>query len=395
MSFDEKSNLRTPPLGRRLRLGFVGGGRGGLVGEWHFSGARLSKHWDVVAGALSSRPDNAAASARDWMIDATRSYTDFHKMAAAEAARPDGIEAVSICTPNASHAAIAEAFLTAGIDVILDKPMTTTVEDARRLVDLSLSTGRVVVMTYPFAQHAMVRQARALIAQGAVGAVRQVHVEYLQEWNAAPQEFVGAVWRQDPAKVGRSSIIGDIGTHAYNLLHAVTGRDVTEVRADMHVCGAAKPLPDTAFVNLRLSNGAPGMLHVSQAAPGQYCGLQLRVWGEKGGIEWDQEKPEVLKYVPLGGAEQHFIRGSGNGMLPEAEELVHLPRGHGEALTDAWANLYALAGVAIAARRSGVAVDNARLKLSLAEDGLRGMLFIDACADSHEGGGIWTRMQAI
>lgn len=392
MSFDAKSELRRPPLGRRLRLGFVGGGRGGLVGDWHASGARLSNHWEIVAGALSSKPENAAASARDWMIPPDRSYADYREMAAQEAARDDGVEAVSIVTPNFTHAEIASAFLKAGIDVILDKPMTTTVADARTLVELCRETGRVLVMTYPYAHHAMVRQAQGLIRNGAIGTVRQVHVEYLQDWNTAPPSFVGALWRQDPAKVGRSSVIGDIGTHAYHLLCVVTGLDVSEVRADMHVCGGEKPLHDTAFVNLRLTNGAPGLLHVSQAAPGQYCGLRLRVWGDKGAIEWDQEKPEHVKHVPLGQPEQYFVRSHGDGILPEAARLVHMPHGHGEALTDAWANLYAEAGVAIAAKRSGEALPDGTVQLSGAEEGLRGMLFIDACADSHEAGGDWATL---
>lgn len=395
MSFNTKTNLRYPPLGRRQRLGFVGGGRGGLVGDWHYNGARLSNHWDVVAGALSSRPDNAHASARDWFIDPARSYTDFRVMAEQEAGREDGIEAVSIVTPNWTHAEMAIAFMQAGIDVILDKPMTTTVDDARKVLAVTQETARVLVMTYPYTHHAMVRQAQTMISNGAIGAVRQVHVEYLQEWNTAPQEMTEAPWRQIPEKVGRSSIIGDIGTHAYHLLHVVTGLDVAELRADMHICGGDKALPDTAFVNLRLSNDAPGLMHVSQAAPGQYCGLRLRVWGDKGAIEWDQEKPEYLKYVPLDQQEQVFVRSYGNGILPEAARLVHLPHGHGEALTVAWSNLYAEAAIAIAARRSGELATEGLFQLSGAEDGLRGMLFTEACADSHEAGGVWTKMQAI
>lgn len=389
MSFTDRSNLRQPPLGRRLRLGFAGGGRGGLVGEWHHAGARLSNHWQVVGGALSSRPENAVLSGRDWMIDPARSYSDFRRMATEEAARPDGVEAVTICTPNASHAEIALAFLEAGIDVILDKPMTSVLADAETLVARAAALNRLVVMTYPYRHYPMIAQARALIDRGEIGAVRQLHVEYLQEWNVGAADPAAPAWRQDPAQVGRSAIIGDIGTHAYNLLKAATGHDLQALRAEMHVCGGAKPLPDTAFVSLRLDNGAPGMMHVSQAAIGQYCGLRLRIWGETGAIDWDQEMPERLRVVRLGQAEQIVIRGSGNGMLPEGEALAHLPRGHGEALTDAWANLYALAGLAIARHRSGEAVDLAALGLSGAQDGLAGMRFIDACADSAEAGAVW------
>ncbi|MDK1493602.1 Gfo/Idh/MocA family oxidoreductase [Sinorhizobium sp. 7-81] len=390
-----KCNLRNPLLGRRLRLGFVGGGRGGLVGQWHSAGARLSNHWEVLAGALSSDPDNAHASAAEWMIATNRSYSDWNEMAEAEAERDDGIEAVSIVTPNWTHHRIAAAFLKAGIDVILDKPMTTTVSDARELLELQRATGRVVVMTYPHAHHAMVRQAKHMIRNGAVGTIRQAHVEYAQEWatSPVPDRGKGAIWRRDPEKVGRASTTADVGTHAYHLLHTMTGQDIASVRAEFHNCGAPQPMEDTAFVNFRLENGAPGILWVTQAAPGQYCGLRIRVWGDKGGLDWDQEKPEVLRYVPLGEQEQIFIRGRGNGILPEAERLTHLPRGHGEAAVDAWANLYAEAGVAIASRRAGYALPEGSVELSGAEDGLKGMLFIDACADSHESGGSWVALK--
>lgn len=391
MSFQDKSSLRIPELGRRLRLGFVGGGRGGLVGEWHFAGARLSNHWHVVAGALSTRADNSAISARDWCIPPERSYHDFRLMAEQESRRPDGIEAVSICTPNASHAEIAETFLRAGIDVILDKPMTTTVEDARKLVSLRNETGLALVMTYPFYHHAMARQAKLMIARGMVGEIRQLHVEYLQDWNVAAQPKEGAAWRQDPAKVGRSSIVGDIGTHAYHLLHKITGLDVAEVRADMFVCGGEKPQPDSAHINMRLTNGAPAVMLLSNAVAGQYCGLRIRIWGDKASLEWDQEKPEILRYVPFDAPEQLFLRGAG-GMFPEVGRLTHLPRGHGEALTDAWSNLYAEAALLIGARRRDESLEQDMIDLSGAEDGLRGMLFIEACADSWEKGGRWNAL---
>lgn len=392
MSFTDRSNLRQPPLGRRLRLGFVGGGRGGLVGSWHFSGARLSNHFEVVAGALSSCPETAALSAADWVIPADRSYNDFREMARAEAARPDGIEAVAICTPNDSHAAVAIAFLEAGIDVILDKPMTARLADAEALAAAQKKTGVSLNMTYPFSHHAMVRQARALVDEGALGRIAQVHVEYLQDWNLAGQPEDGAPWRQDPARVGRSSIVGDIGTHAFHLLQSVTGLDVASLRADMFVCGGAKPQPDTAHIGLKLTNGAPATMQLSNAAIGQYCGLRIRVWGDKGALDWDQEKPEELRFTPLEAEERNFRRGAGQGIRPSAAALIHLPRGHGETLTDAWANLYAEAGVVIAARRSGRDLGQSETRLSGVEDGLKGMDFTEACADSHAAGGIWTGM---
>jgi predicted dehydrogenase len=394
MAFGEKGGLRVPPLGRRLRLGFVGGGKGGLVGEWHAAGARLSNHWDIVAGALSSDPANAAASARDWVIAPDRSYADWRTMANAEAARPDGIEAVVICTPNWTHFDIAEGFLRAGIDVILDKPMAISTKQADALVSLQQDTGLVLAMTYPYTHHPMVRQARHMIADGAIGKIRQVHVEYAQDWATAPEDpgFKGAAWRRDPAKVGRASATGDIGTHAYHLLHTVTGLEVAELRADFHVCGAAKSMEDTAFVSLKMNNGAQGLLWVTQSAPGNYCALRLRVFGEAGSIEWDQERPEYLRVNMLDQPERIIVRGNGAGMHPAAERLVHLPRGHGEALTDAWGNLYAELGLVIAARRSGETLAKGQAEYTDATGGAAGVRFVGRCADSHEAGGVWLKL---
>ncbi|MCP4383736.1 MAG: Gfo/Idh/MocA family oxidoreductase [Hyphomicrobiales bacterium] len=393
MSFDDTQSLREPPLKRRLRLGFVGGGRGGLVGNWHAAGARLSNHWNIVAGALSSDPDRARASGEDWMIAPERAYSDYREMARAEAAREDGIEAVAICTPNWSHYDIAVAFIDAGIHVILDKPMTTRLEDAEALVALSRRAGIRLFMTYPFAHHAMVRQMRHMIRAGDIGQIRQVNVEYLQEWATEPPDptIQGRAWRQIPEKAGRSSAIGDIGTHAFHLLRYATGLELAELRAEFHICGAPKDLEDTAFVNLRMKGGVPGLLWVTQAAPGQYCGLRLRVWGDRGGLSWDQENPEALKFAPLGQPEHHILRGTGGGVHPAVEQLVHLPRGHGEALTDAWGNLYAEMGIAIAAAVVGHPLPEDFVELPGPEEGAEGVHFVYACADSHEAGGNWVK----
>lgn len=395
MALWDKAALRRPPLGRKLRLGFVGGGRGGLVGDWHAAGARLSGHWDIVAGALSSDPENAARSAADWGIAPDRSYASWADMAQAEAARPDGIEAVAICTPNWTHADIAKGFLAAGIDTVIDKPMVISIPEAEELVALQRETGLVVALTYPYIYHAMVRQARMMIARGDIGRVRQAHVEYVQEWATGPDDpdNKGASWRRDTSKVGRASATGDIGTHACHLLHYVTGETIAELSAHFHVCGAAKALEDTAFVNFRLEGGAPGILWVTQAAPGNFCGLRIRIFGEKGGLEWDQEFPEQLRFAPLEAPVQILTRGHGAGLFPEVEALVNLPRGHGEALTDAWGNMYAEIGIAVAARRSGQPMPEG-LHLTDVREGARGVQFIETCADSHEAGGKWLPFRA-
>ncbi|MDA8586269.1 Gfo/Idh/MocA family oxidoreductase [Rhodobacteraceae bacterium] len=385
------TNLRRPVLDRRLRLGFVGGGRGGLVGQWHASGARLSNQWDIVAGALSTNPENAKLSARDWLIAPDRSYDDWREMARVEASREDGIDAVAICTPNFSHYEIASCFLKAGIDVICDKPMTTTLADAEHLVEIQRQTGVRLLLSYPYTHHTMVRQAAHMISAGAIGKIRQVQTEYLQEWATGPADpaIKGRAWRQDPSKAGRSSAVGDIGTHAFHLLEYVTGLKTQAVKADFHMCGAAENLEDTAFVTLRFKDDIPGLLHITQAAPGQYCGLRFRIWGEAGGLSWDQEFPEQLRYSPLDQPDQIIHRGQGGGMVPAAQRLAHLPRGLGEALTDAWGNLYSEIAIAIAARRTGSSLEQGAVETSGADDGARGVQFTDLCTDSHEAGGVW------
>lgn len=390
--FRETPNLRIPPLGRRLRLGFVGGGQGAVVGTWHLNGARLSGHWDVLAGALSRDPVRATASADDWCIARDRCYGSFLEMAESECERSDdGIEAVTICTPNHSHFPIASAFLDRGFDVILDKPMTITVEDAQNLVKKARNKGRILAVTYPYGHHAMIRQATRLIETGAIGNIRQIMIEYAQDWATKPdnEDGLASSWRRDPEKVGRTSAVGDIGTHAYQMLRAVTGLEAARLRADLHVCGAPKPLDDTAFIKLELSNGAPALIWITEAAPGNHCGLRFRIYGEKGGLSWDQERPEHLHFTPLDAPEQVFVRGQGSGIFPEAERWSFLPRGHGEALTDAWSNLYAEIGTGIAARRAGAQDQIAACIFPNGEDGLAGVRFMNACADSHEASSAW------
>ncbi len=380
-----------PRAKRRLRLGFVGGGRGALVGEWHALGARISNRWEVVAGALSTDPDNARVSGQDWMLDPGRAYADYREMARAESARADGIEAVAICTPNFTHFDIARTFLEAGIDVICDKPVTTTLDDALALVELQRSTGLVFGVTHPYVYHPMVRQAREEILNGTIGALRQVQVEYAQDWGTAPDDpsFKGARWRRDPSKVGRASATGDIGTHAFHLLNFVTGQAITQLRAEFHVCGAPKAMEDTAFLNLRMENGAPGSMWLTQAAPGNYCGLRIRLYGERGGIEWDQEQAELLRVNRLNEPEQVIVRGHGAGVGVAAGRMIKQSRGHGEALSDAWGNLYRELAIAIAARRDGETPAEGLLAIPDVLDGARGVKFIEAAADSNEAGGAW------
>lgn len=376
---------------RRLRLGMVGGGRDGLVGQWHWIGARVSNRWELVAAAPSSDPEAALASGRAWHLAEDRIYADWRDMARTEAGLADGIDAVAICTPNWTHYEIAMAFLDAGIDVICDKPLCNEPNEARKLLEKQAETSLVLAVTYPYVFHPMVRQAREMVASGAIGTLRQVMVEYVQEGAALPADPASrkAMWKADPAKTGRAAVAGDIGTHALHLLEFVAGQRVTRLRADLHVCGAPKTTPDTGFLNLEMAGGAPGAMWVTQAAAGNYCGLRIRLYGDKAGLEWDQENPEKLRFTPLRQPEQTIVRGHGAGMLPEAERMVLLPRGHGEALSDAWGNLYTEIAVAVEARRDGRSLPENALVMPDVGDGARGVAFVHATADSHEGGGVW------
>ncbi len=274
-----------------LKLGMVGGGNGAFIGAVHRIAARLDGHWDLVAGAFSSDPARAAQSATDLGIAAERSYDNWAAMAVAEAARPDGINAVAIVTPNHLHAPVATAFLRAGIPVICDKSLATTVEDAETLVRLVSESGLPFILTQTYTGYPMVREARALVAAGGIGRVRHVQVEYLQDWLAEPIEHGGqkqAAWRTDPAQSGAGGCIADIGTHAFNLATFVTALVPQALLADLTAFGPGRALDDNAAILLRFAGGAKGMIWASQVAPGTKNALRLRVVGDAGGLLWDQ-----------------------------------------------------------------------------------------------------------
>lgn len=366
-----------------LKLGMVGGGQGAFIGGVHRIAARLDGRWELVAGALSSDPARAAASAADLGIAPDRSYSDFAQMALAEAARPDGIDAVAVVTPNHLHAKVATAFLRAGIAVICDKPMTATLPEAEELAALAAETSVTFVLTQTYTGYPMVREARRMIAEGAIGAVRHVQVEYLQDWLARPVEQSGqkqALWRTDPDLSGDGGCIADIGTHAVNLATFVSGLGVQAVLADLTAFEPGRRLDDNAAVLLRLDGGAKGMIWASQIAPGTKNALRFRIAGERGGLAWDQEDPDLLEFTPLGDTTRLLRRGDGLTQTPS-----RIPSGHPEGYLEAFATLYA--DVADLIEGKGLASTRA---LATAEDGLAGMRFIRACVRSNEAGGIWT-----
>ena len=305
-------------------------------------------------------------------------------MARGEAAREDGIEAVSIVTPNHLHAPIAKAFMDVGIDVISDKPLTTTLEEALSLAKAQDDSGVVFGVTYAYSAHVMVRQAQAMVRGGDLGDIRQIHVEYFQDWAMdITDQGDNAPWRLNVAQNGPSFTVGDIGTHAEHLARFVSGLRIEAVRADFHVTGQPKALEDTAFMQLRFEGGVPGTLMVSQTMAGSQCGLRLRVCGTKASLEWHQEQPEFLHLRAIGAPEQIISRGHGAGMSPATERLLRMPRGHPEALTDAWANLYLEFAVAIQARREGRELPTDFLAYPTIADGVDGMRFVEAAIKSN------------
>jgi len=377
---------------RRLRLGMVGGGPGAFIGAVHRIAARLDDRYELVAAALSSNAERNLAGAKELHI--ARAYRSFEEMASAESQRPDGIEVVSVVTPNHLHHAIAKTFLEAGIDVICDKPLTTTLADALDLAETVTRTGLVFGLTHNYTGHPMVRQAREMVIAGELGPIRLIQVEYPQDWLSTPLEKTGqkqAEWRTDPARSGPGGSLGDIGTHAFNLACFVTQLTCEQVAADVTTFVPGRRLDDNVQVMLRFSKAAKGALWASQVAPGNENNLRLRVYGEKAGLEWRQEDPNELGFTPLGETRRTIRRGSA-GTTSAAAHATRIPSGHPEGYLEAFAQLYSDLAEQITARRQKRAPDPASLLVPDVSDGVEGVRFIDAVLESSRRGSAWTRL---
>ena len=384
----------TPSQPDRLRLGMVGGGRGAFIGETHRIAARLDDRYELVAGALNSDPQRAIESGRDLRLDPRRCYTDYRAMAQAEAARKDGIDVVSVVTPNASHHAICKEFLETGIDVICDKPLTATLAEASDLLATVRRTGRLLGVTYAYTGYPMVRQARSLIDAGEIGAVRIVHVEFALGWLSGPTEGESkqAAWRTDPAQAGGSFIVGDLGTHCLHLSEFATQRRVVAVAADLQTMVPGRRLEDNAHILLRYDNGARGTMWVSAVAAGEHVGLRLRVYGEKGHVRWQQSDPDKLTVALQGQAACTLVRGQ-SGLSPAAQRATRIVAGLPEGFFEAFATLYRDYADILVARQQSVPPDPLALWAPTVEDGTRGMAFVEAAVNSYAQGGGWLDFQ--
>lgn len=373
-----------------IRLGMVGGGKDAFIGGVHRIAARLDGKFDLVAGALSSTPERALESGRALGLAEDRIYSDFTEMAKREARIKSGIEAVAIVTPNHVHYTAAREFLKRGIHVICDKPLTSNLADAKKLVKAAENSDALFILTHNYTGYPLMRQAREMVAAGDLGEIRLVQVEYVQDWLTEHVDNKQADWRTDPARSGVGGATGDIGTHAYNLARFVSGLKVESLAADLQSFVPGRPVDDNGHVLLRYENGARGMLWCSQVAPGNENGLRLRIYGTKGGLEWGQENPNELWFTPFGEPKRLITRG-GAGASEAGNRLTRVPPGHPEGYLEGFANVYSEAAAAIIAARSGEAAPAGTLYPTV-EDGLEGVQFVDACVRSSGRNAAWVKL---
>lgn len=371
---------------RRLRAGIIGGGRGAFIGSVHRIAAELDGQAQVVAGAMSSSPQIARESAADWFLE--RAYTSYEDMASSEAANANGVDFAIIATPNDLHYPVARAFLSAGIHVICDKPLALTVAEGEALAGLLEGSTTLFALTHSYSGYPAVRQAREMVRGGQLGEIRKVMVEYTQDWLMEPLESRGnkqAAWRTDPARAGLSGCVGDIGTHAANLLEFVTDCRIEALCADLSCFVTGRRLDDDANILLRLRGGAKGTLVCSQVACGEENRLSIRVYGSRAGLEWHQQDPNTLVHKPAG-RPWTALRTGQSYMSPAAKAATRTPAGHPEGYLEAFANIYRAFMQDV--RRVGLGQPPGRDYPGV-EDGLRGLRFIAQAVASSQAGSVW------
>jgi len=375
---------------RQLRWGMIGGGEGAFIGAVHRMAARLDGRYQLVAGVFSSDAEKTKRSAKALGVDESRAYPSVEAMIAGEKARPDGVEVVSIVTPNHVHYVQSAACLEAGLDVICDKPLTTNLPDAEKLVALAAAKKRLLGVTFNYTGYPMIRHAKQLIADGLIGTLRVVQAEYPQGWLATALEKTGqkqASWRTDP-KLAGAGALGDIGSHSFQLVEFVTGEKVSEVAADVSAIVPGRAIDDNVNVLLRFASGARGSLWASQVAIGHLNSHRLRVYGENGSIQWFQERPEELLIVEAG-QQPRFVR-RGDPETPTSS--VGLPGGHPEGFIEAFSQLYTDFAERVFARLESRSPKAASLFAPDAVTGTRVMAFIEAVLKSGNSNSAWTRI---
>ena len=384
---------------KKLKMGMVGGGAGALIGAVHRKAALMDGEIEFVAGALSSTKEKALSSGRRLGLSDDRNYATWEEMLESELALPEDkrVDFVSVVTPNHLHFPVAYAFAEAGFNVVCDKPMVHTSEQARQLVEVVEKKGVVFCVTYNYTGYPMVKQARHMVRRGDLGEVRKVIVEYNQGWLATKLEDSGAKqaeWRTDPARSGIAGAVGDIGSHAENLVATITGLEIAEICADLTTFVSGRRLDDDGNFLLRYEDGAKGVLIASQVSTGEENALSIRVYGSEGGLEWRQEEPNELVFRPIGAPLQVLKRGN-DYLCEEAKAATRLPPGHPEAFIEAFANVYLGVAAEIRARNGEPLLDGPGRDFPTVYDGARGVHFIEKAVESARSDKKWTDARRV
>lgn len=384
-------------MNRKLRMGMVGGGKDAFIGAIHRLAANMDGLIEVCCGALSINPEIAVASGEALFLPKDRTYLTFEEMIKAEAALPADkrMDFVTIVTPNFAHFAPAKMALEHGFHVVIEKPITFSIEEAKELKALVEKTGLTLCLTHTYSGYPMVKQAKAMVKAGDLGTIKKVWVEYPQGWLSKLTEREGnaqAAWRTDPKKSGKSSVMGDIGTHAAHLAEYITGAKISDVCAELYTMVEGRVLDDDGAVMLKFDNGAKGVLMASQVAAGEENGIRIRVYGDKGGIEWYQHEPNTLLVKWLDKPTQIFRAGGNNGhyLYPMALHNCRTPAGHPEGYLEAFANIYRNFALTLGCKMDGKEPTAEMLDFPSVEDGIRGMAFIDNVVASSKSDKKWT-----
>lgn len=380
-------------MDRRMRIGMVGGGKDAFIGGVHRIALRLDGNYELVAGSFSSNFDNSKETGKDLGLAEDRIYETYQEMAEKESARSDGIHVVAIVTPNHLHVPIAKIFAEKGIHIICDKPLALSTKEAIELKNIVENKKIIFALTHNYTGYPMVRHARSLIQKNDLGSIRVVQAEYPQDWLTTKAEDSGlkqAEWRTDPKRSGDGGCIGDIGTHAFNLIRFITGLEVDELSADIHTFVKGRLLDDNAQIMLRFKGGAKGAIWSSQVAVGNENNLKIRVFGENGGLEWRQEDPNYLYYTKFGHPTQKITRGSGSAS-EEANDVTRIPPGHPEGYLEGFANIYSDVYKRLFAQTNKQNYDQSNDCYPTIYDGIEGMRFIETVLESNKNNSKWVQ----
>jgi predicted dehydrogenase len=386
-------------MNRKLRMGMVGGGKDAFIGSIHRLAANMDGLIEVVSGALSINPEIAVDSGKALFLSKDRTYLTFEEMMEKESklAADQRIDFVTIVTPNFAHFAPAMLALDKGFHVVIEKPITFTLDEAKQLKKKVEQTGLILLLTHTYSGYPMVKQARAMVKEGALGNIRKIYVEYPQGWLSKLSEKEGnaqAAWRTDPKKSGKAGAMGDIGTHAAHLAEYISGLKITHLCADLNILVKGRALDDDGNVLLKFDNGAAGVLMASQVAAGEENALKIRVYGEKGGLEWAQQEPNTLITRWLDKPIQILRAGTNGYLFPNAIHNCRTPAGHPEGYLEAFANLYRNFALTLSARLDGTKAPEAALDFPSVDDGIRGMAFIDTVVKSGQSKEKWTAFES-